>query len=83
MPAELTQALGRSPTPRELAAAIGCSVEEIIEGIDSGNAYSTLSLDAATILLPARVTVRFGAPITPGEQYGEVAPGLARRMLTD
>jgi RNA polymerase sigma-B factor len=45
--AELTQTLGRSPTPRELATAIGCSVEEIIEGIESGNAYSTLSLDAA------------------------------------
>src|SRR3954470_3307807 len=45
--ADLTQELGRSPTPRELAAAIGCSVEEIIEGIESSNAYSTLSLDAA------------------------------------
>ena len=44
--ADLTQALGRSPTPRELADAIGCSVEEIVEGIESGNAYSTLSLDA-------------------------------------
>jgi RNA polymerase sigma-B factor len=45
--AELTQVLGRSPTPRELAEAIGCSVEEIVEGIESSNAYSTLSLDAA------------------------------------
>jgi len=45
--AELTQDLGRSPTPRELAASIGCTVEEIIEGIESSNAYSTLSLDAA------------------------------------
>jgi RNA polymerase sigma-B factor len=44
--AELTQSLGRSPTPRELAHAIGCSVEEIVEGIESSNAYSTLSLDA-------------------------------------
>ena len=44
--AELTQALGRSPTPRELAESIGCTVEEIVEGIDSSNAYSTLSLDA-------------------------------------
>jgi RNA polymerase sigma-B factor len=44
--AELTQALGRSPTPRELAEALGCSVEEIVEGLESGNAYSTLSLDA-------------------------------------
>ncbi len=45
--AEMTQTLGRSPTPRELAGAIGCSVEEIVEGIESSNAYSTLSLDAS------------------------------------
>ncbi len=45
--AELTQALGRSPTPRELAEAIGCTVEEIVEGLESSNAYSTLSLDAS------------------------------------
>ena len=45
--AELTQTLGRSPTPRELADAIGCSVEEIVEGLESSNAYATLSLDAA------------------------------------
>lgn len=44
--AELTQTLGRSPTPRELAEAIGCTVEEIVEGIESSNAYATLSLDA-------------------------------------
>ena len=44
--AELTQSLGRSPTPRELADLIGCSVEEIVEGVESSNAYSTLSLDA-------------------------------------
>ncbi|MFC5728241.1 MULTISPECIES: RNA polymerase sigma factor SigF [Nocardioides] len=44
--AELTQSLGRSPLPREIADAIGCSVEEIIEGLESSNAYATLSLDA-------------------------------------
>ena len=44
--AELTQSLGRSPTARELAERIGCTVEEILEGIESSNAYSTLSLDA-------------------------------------
>ena len=44
--AELTQSLGRSPTAGELAERVGCSVEEIIEGIESSNAYSTLSLDA-------------------------------------
>ena len=45
--AELTQTLGRSPTPRELAEVIGCSVEEIMEGIESSHAYATLSLDAS------------------------------------
>jgi RNA polymerase sigma-B factor len=44
--AELTQSLGRSPTPRELAERIDCSVEDILEGLESSNAYSTLSLDA-------------------------------------
>ena len=44
--ADLTQRLGHSPTPRELAELIGCSVEDILEGIESSNAYSTLSLDA-------------------------------------
>ena len=44
---ELAQSLGRSPTPRELAEELDCTVEEIVEGIESSNAYSTLSLDAA------------------------------------
>jgi len=44
---ELTQRLGRSPTPRELAEVIGCTVEEILEGIESSHAYATLSLDAS------------------------------------
>lgn len=44
--ADLTQSLGRSPTARELAERIGCTVEEIVEGMESSNAYSTLSLDA-------------------------------------
>lgn len=44
--ADLAQKLGRSPTARELAEAVGCSVEEIIEGLESGHAYATLSLDA-------------------------------------
>ncbi|UDY24687.1 RNA polymerase sigma factor SigF [Nocardioides sp. Kera G14] len=44
--AELTQKLGRSPTARELADRVGCSLEEIVEGLESGNAWSTVSLDA-------------------------------------
>jgi RNA polymerase sigma-B factor len=43
---DLAQDLGRSPTPREIAERLGVSVEEVLEGIESSNAYSTLSLDA-------------------------------------
>ena len=43
---EMSQDLGRSPTPRELAEKLGVSVEEVMEGLESANAYSTLSLDA-------------------------------------
>ncbi len=43
--AELSQQLGRAPTVRELAERLGRSEEEILEGLESANAYSTLSLD--------------------------------------
>ena len=43
---EMSQELGRSPTPRELAVKLGVEVEEVMEGLESANAYSTLSLDA-------------------------------------
>ena len=43
---EMSQDLGRSPTPREIGEKLGVSVEEVMEGIESTNAYSTLSLDA-------------------------------------
>jgi RNA polymerase sigma-B factor len=44
--ADLTQELGRSPMVSELARKLGVTDEEIIEGLESSNAYSTLSLDA-------------------------------------
>ena len=43
---ELSQQLGRSPTPGEIAQRLGVTLEEVLEGIESSNAYSTLSLDA-------------------------------------
>ena len=42
---ELSQLHGRSPTVAELAAHLKLSEEEILEGLESANAYSTLSLD--------------------------------------
>jgi RNA polymerase sigma-B factor len=43
---DLSQRLGRSPTPREVADRLGVSIEDVLEGLESANAYSTLSLDA-------------------------------------
>jgi RNA polymerase sigma-B factor len=43
---DLGQELGRSPTVGEIAQRAGLSEEEIIEGLESANAYSPLSLDA-------------------------------------
>ncbi|MFI0237410.1 RNA polymerase sigma factor SigF [Streptomyces sp. NPDC016845] len=43
--AELSQTHGRSPTVHELAEKLAISEEEVLEGLESANAYSTLSLD--------------------------------------
>ena len=43
---ELSQKQGRSPTVSELAAHLKISEEDVLEGLESANAYSTLSLDA-------------------------------------
>ncbi|MCI0383937.1 RNA polymerase sigma factor SigF [Streptomyces sp. CNQ085] len=43
--AELSQQHGRAPTVHELAERLSISEEEVLEGLESANAYSTLSLD--------------------------------------
>jgi RNA polymerase sigma-B factor len=42
----LSARLGRSPTVAELAAAVGVDEEEVLEALDAGHAYSTVSLSA-------------------------------------
>jgi RNA polymerase sigma-B factor len=42
---ELSQELGRSPTVAELAHRLGMSEEEVLEGLESANAYAAVSLD--------------------------------------
>jgi RNA polymerase sigma-B factor len=44
--AELSQKSGRAPTVAELAAHLGISQDEVIEGLEGAQAYSTTSLDA-------------------------------------
>jgi RNA polymerase sigma-B factor len=43
---DLAQDLGRSPTVADLATRLDVSEEEIIEGLDCGQAYRAMSLDA-------------------------------------
>jgi len=43
---DLSQSLGRSPTVGEIAHHLGMSEEEVLEGLESANAYSAVSLDA-------------------------------------
>jgi RNA polymerase sigma-B factor len=44
--AELAQRTGSSPTVPELAAHLGISEDEVIEGLEGAQAYATTSLDA-------------------------------------
>jgi RNA polymerase sigma-B factor len=44
----LSKRLGRSPRPREVASAIGCSVEEVLEAQQAAASYEAASLDAPT-----------------------------------
>jgi RNA polymerase sigma-B factor len=45
--AELEAEVGRAPTPRELAARLGCSIEVVLDALAASNALATLSLDGA------------------------------------
>jgi RNA polymerase sigma-B factor len=44
--AELSQEIGRSPTVAEIAHKMRLSEEEVLEGLDTSNAYAVISLDA-------------------------------------
>jgi RNA polymerase sigma-B factor len=43
---ELTEALGRHPTPAQIAERLGVAVEDVLEGLEATHARRTLSLDA-------------------------------------
>ena len=43
---ELSKRLGRSPSVRELAAALGCRPEQVLEATEAARSYETASLDA-------------------------------------
>src|SRR3954447_26520812 len=42
----LPSKLGRSPTPRDISAAVGAPVEDVLEAMEAATAYEAVSLDA-------------------------------------
>jgi RNA polymerase sigma-B factor len=42
----LSAATGRAPTPQEVADEVGCDLEQALEALQAGTAYSAVSLDA-------------------------------------
>jgi RNA polymerase sigma-B factor len=46
MTENLSKQLGRSPKPREVAHALGCPVEEVLEAQQASASYEAASLDA-------------------------------------
>ncbi|GAA3300971.1 hypothetical protein GCM10020295_43070 [Streptomyces cinereospinus] len=54
---ELSQKLDRSPTVTELAAVLGVSEEDVVDGLAVGNAYTASSLDSPA---PPRTTAARG-----------------------
>ncbi|WP_018681140.1 SigB/SigF/SigG family RNA polymerase sigma factor [Actinokineospora enzanensis] len=44
---ELSQRLGRAPTPSEIATHLGMNREEVYEGLEAGQVYQSVSLDEA------------------------------------
>lgn len=46
--AELSQRLGRAPTPTELAKELETTRTEVVEGLVAGSSYNTLSIDGTT-----------------------------------
>jgi len=66
---DLAQQLGRSPTVADLAHALGSTEEDIIEALDSGQAYRALSLHAP-------VTGDDSATAELGDLLGEADPNI-------
>jgi RNA polymerase sigma-B factor len=76
---QLRAELGRSPTPRQVADRVRVPVEEVLEAIQAGEAYNTVSLDA-----PLKVDNDGGATIADsiGESDGRLELAESRPALT-
>jgi RNA polymerase sigma-B factor len=72
--AALTQDLGRSPTVADLAERLGLTEDEVLEGLESANAYTAISL--STPVGGADGADDGGTEI--GDLLGDLDPAMAR-----
>ena len=81
---ELSQSKGRSPTVAELATHLKITEEEVLEGLESANAYSTVSLDAPDAGdddAPAVAdSLGIDGRVARGRRVPRVAQAAARRL---
>ena len=84
---ELTVQLGRSPTISELSEASGAEEEEVLEALESGRAYTSLSLSTGgggeddDSLDPMETLGEEEPRYEISEEWAVIAPGL--RVLDD
>ena len=71
----LTQELGRSPTVADLAARLEISEDEVLEGLESANAYTAISL-STPVGSGAGAGEDAGTEI--GDLLGDLDPAMAR-----
>jgi RNA polymerase sigma-B factor len=91
--AELSTELGREPTPRDVADAIECDLEDVLEALVAGTAHSPGSLDApiqtdegegttgAALVADARDDVARSEDATALDQLGEVLDDRSREVI--
>ena len=66
---ELSQRLNHAPRPSEIAALLGISIDEVLEGLQAASAYRAASLDEQLAPEPDGGT-------TLGDKLGELDPSL-------
>ncbi|MDT5077527.1 MAG: polymerase sigma-B factor [Mycobacterium sp.] len=80
---ELSQRLGRSPTPSELAAEIGVDREEVVEAMTASEGFKTRSIDFTATSDDDKPTIadRMG-DLDPGIRFIEDREALKAQMAT-
>jgi RNA polymerase sigma-B factor len=77
---ELSQHLGRAPTPSELATHLGISRDEVFEGLEASNAYRSSSLDELLVGTDKSLSLGDDDPDLMGVENREALQPLLRQL---